>query len=113
MSTDRLPVEFQDLDGLVDEWAIATSGARADKRLTSTIETLRAFYDQLEPHAASALAYLQGITLEALTTTDATLLRLLLTLAEVSPAIEWYGRPDGAIGMDSRRLRLIVELGRV
>ena len=77
MSADRLPVEFQDLDGLVDEWAIATSGARADQRLTSTIETLRAFYDQLEPRAASALAYLQGITLEALTTTDATLLRPL------------------------------------
>ena len=41
---------------------------------------------------------------------DSNLLRLLLTLAEVSPAIEWYGRPDGAIGLDSRRFELILEL---
>jgi hypothetical protein len=108
-----LPNEFEDLDALVEEWAIPTSSARAEKRLQSTIECLEGFYNRLAPRAEGALAYLQTIALEGMSERDSNLLRLLLTLAEVSPAIEWYGRPDGAIGLDSRRFKLVLELSRV
>jgi hypothetical protein len=113
MSMSLLPDEFRDLDDLVEEWAIPTSNARAEKRLQSTMERLTEFYKRMTPRAAHSLAYLQTVGLEGLSASNANLLRLLLTLAEVSPAIEWYGRPDGAIGLDSRRFKLVLELGQV
>jgi hypothetical protein len=113
MLTSHLPSPFQDLEHLVEEWAIATTSARVEKRLQSTIEHLGSFYRQLAPRADAVLTYLKTVALADISTHDANLLRLMLTLAEVSPAIEWYGRPDGAVGLDSRRMKLVTEFRRV
>ena len=113
MSSPRLPSAFHDLEPLLDEWAIDTTAARVEKRLQSTIEQLDGFYRQLAPRAAAVLEHLKTVSLDDISLPDAHLLRLMLTLAEVSPAIEWYGRPDGAVGLDTRRVKLVTEFRRV
>lgn len=102
-----LPPGFESLEPLIAEWVLPDSVARSDKRQASTIEELRRFYDAMLPHAENALAYLRTFSLGAMPPECETLLKLLLSLAEIGPAIEWYNSPQVYDGFDVTRVRYV------
>jgi hypothetical protein len=90
----RLPERFKQLEHLVDEWAIEDGHERYLKRVHSSMEEIRAFYDQVFPHAEEAVAYLDGFDYSEPLTEDAANLRnLLYSLITVSLAVELWQQP--------------------
>ena len=106
----RLPKGSAALERWLDDWVLADSSARLDKRMRSSLEELRAFYDGMLPHAEAALAYLAQRRLGELDEAEERLLKLMLSLAEVGPAIEWYGTGNYPDAFDPKRFPLIVQL---
>ena len=106
----RLPHGFSALECWLDDWVLADSSARFDKRLTTPLADIRAFYDGMLPHAGRALDYLSKRQLGQLNAAEERLLKLLLALAEMGPAIEWYGTGSYPDPFDARRFPLIVPL---
>lgn len=106
----RLPDGFQGLEPWVDEWVLPNSAARAEKRQHTAIEEIRAFYKAVLALAPSALELLSTQSLGELDETSENLLKLLLSLAEVGPAVEWYGQPGVVDGIDPGAFRLTVQI---
>jgi hypothetical protein len=105
-----LPKGFKRLTPLVADWVLADSRARLEKRLTTPPAEIRAFYDQMLSLAPKALAYLAQRQLGELDAAEERLLKLLLSLAEMGPAVEWYGTGEYPDGFDARRFRLIEQM---
>ena len=74
-----LPEQFRDLQSWAQVWALRTEAKRHARRLESTIDELRAFYDAMMPRIDDILVYLSEFPLENLTPESDRL--LLLTFA--------------------------------
>lgn len=89
-----LPEPFSQLEHLVPEWAIEDGHQRYVNRVNSSMEALRAFYDEIFPHAEAAVAYLNEFDYEQELPQDAANLRnLLYSLITVSLAVELWKQP--------------------
>ena len=89
-----LPVEFSHLEHLVDEWAIEDGHQRYVKRVNSSMEQIRAFYDEVFPSAEQAVAYVDKFDYaEPLPDEVANLRNLLYSLITVSLAVELWNQP--------------------
>lgn len=108
--TAPLPPAFSELSDLLAGWALTDATARLEKRLTTPVAEIRAFYDRMLPRAAEALAFLSQKQLGALAPAEEALLKLMLSLAEMGPAIEWYGTGAYPDAFDARRFPLVVTL---
>jgi hypothetical protein len=93
MMPSALPGGFQSLDPFVPYWSGETTQMRWDRRSAATMEEIQSFYDAMLHHADAALALLQQRPLSELDEPEATLLRLLLSLASCAIAIELHGQP--------------------
>jgi len=102
-----LPGGFESLECFVPEWVLEDTGARSAKRQQSSIAQLRRFYDGMLPLAAKALDHLKTVSLGAMPEDSARLLKLMLSLAEIAPAVEWYDGPKVYDGFEMNRMRLI------
>lgn len=105
-----LPETFQGLQPFVAEWALGTPNARQSRRLASSPDQLRAFYDAVMPRMEAILAFLDRYELGQLPAEHQGLYWLALSLAEVAPHIELY---RGASGVPHafEEARLIAEAG--
>lgn len=83
-----LPPGFESLEPHLGVWVLPDSAARSNKRQASTIGELRTFYDAMLPIAEAAIGYLREYKLGSLPPEGERLLKLMLSLAEVAPAIE-------------------------
>ncbi len=99
------PEGYEDLDHLA-AWALPTEIERHERRLSSTIEELREIYDAVLARIDEILTYLNKTPLDELSPRQQNLLNLTLSLAEVAPAIEFYGQPEVVDGFDSKRLKI-------
>ncbi|MCV7279936.1 hypothetical protein H7J88_09775 [Mycolicibacterium flavescens] len=89
-----LPPEFSHLEHLVPEWSIEDGHERYVKRVNSSMEQIRAFYDEIFPYAEEALAYVDKFDYrEPLPDDVANLRNLLYSLITVSLAVELWGQP--------------------
>lgn len=89
-----LPPEFSHLEHLVPEWAIEDGHARYVKRVNSSMEEIRGFYDEIFPYAEEALAYIDKFDYsEPLPEDVANLRNLLYSLITVSLAVELWNQP--------------------
>ncbi|HEY8386695.1 MAG TPA: hypothetical protein VIK82_10805 [Porticoccaceae bacterium] len=89
-----LPAQFADLEHLVAEWAIEDGHQRYVKRVNSTMEEIRAYYDQVFPRAEEAVVYLNSFDYDRPLPQDAANLRnLLYSLITVSLAVELWKQP--------------------
>jgi hypothetical protein len=89
-----LPGQFAQLEHLVPEWAIEDGHTRYVKRVNSSMEQIRAFYDEVFPHAEAAVAYLDAFDYQQPLPQDAANLRnLLYSLITVSLAVELWKQP--------------------
>lgn len=103
MSQSLLPVQFSDLEPFAREWALATTIERNRKRLSSSMDEIKAFYDAMLARTDAVLAYLNQFPLDAMPEDARRLLDLALSLAEVAPAVECYGQPGVVDGFEATR----------
>jgi hypothetical protein len=87
-----LPPEFADLEPFA-EWALPTERARYDKRVSSTMDELQAFYDAAFPRTEDAMAYLEQFGMGALPDDAKHLLWLYCALVTVSFPVEVWRQP--------------------
>jgi hypothetical protein len=93
MST-LLPPGFSQLEPLVAEWAIEDGHARYVKRVNSSMDEIKAFYDEVFPFAEEAVAYIDKFDYaEPLPEDVANLRNLLYSLITVSLAVELWQQP--------------------
>lgn len=89
-----LPEQFADLEPLVPEWAIDDGHQRYVKRVNSTMEELRAFYDQMFPRGREAIEYIDQFDYrEPLPKEVANLRNLVYSLITVALAVEVWKQP--------------------
>lgn len=104
-NSTALPAGFEALEPFVADWALEGSLERMAKRRTSKMEEIRAFYDTVIPLAEGALAHLRGFPLGDIPPAEERLLKLMLSLAEVGPAVEWFDNPHVYDGFDATKIR--------
>ncbi len=91
MSSNQLPEQFLDLERFI-EWALPQETDRNYKRLTSTMDELRTFYDAMLLRIESILDYLNQFPLEQMPEDAQRLMYLSFSLCEAAFAVEVYGQ---------------------
>lgn len=105
-SMSLLPEQFSDLEPWVEAWALRTEAERNRKRLSSSIEDLRAYYDALLPRMEAIFEYLTAFPPEGLPEDAERLLHLGQSFMEVAVAVELYRQPDVPFGYEAGRLAI-------
>lgn len=103
MSTVSLPAEFNDLERHA-AWAIPTWSGRSERRLNSSMEDLRAFYDAMLPRFGAIVAHLNRYELEAMPEDAKRLFYMALSVMKVSLAVENFGQQRVPYGFGEERL---------
>ena len=106
-SSPSLPEGFGAIEHFVDAWVLPDSSARAARRQAATMQEIRVFYDAMQPVAPSALDYLEKYAPDELPPQGMSLLKLMLALAEISTAVEWYGSARVPDSFEFSRFQLI------
>lgn len=90
-----LPRGFESLAHLAGEWAHATENARREKRSTSSMPELRAYYDLVGPLVPAIADHLDTFAVSALLPDpDRRLFQLAQMYMEVAWAVELVGEPE-------------------
>lgn len=105
-----LPAGFEALESWVATWVLPDAAARMAKRQASTIGELKAFYQAMLPMGETALAWLRDYELGTLPPEGENLLKLMLALAEVAPAVEWYNDPRVFDGFPVERISYLRQI---
>lgn len=105
-----MPAGFEALEPFVADWALPDAVARMQKRQSSSIGEIRRFYEAMLPRGEEALGYLRQFQLGALDPEAERLLKLMLALAEVAPAVEWYDGPQVTDGFPVSRIRYLRQI---
>jgi len=90
--SEPLPPGFSALEPFA-EWALPTEPERYAKRLSSSMEELKTFYDAGMPLLEDAAAYLEKLPLDALPEDATRLLHICYSLINVAFAIEAWRQP--------------------
>jgi hypothetical protein len=110
MSETNLPQGFEMLEPFTTDWVLPDAVGRMHKRQASTMADIKIFYDAMLPHGVPALDYLKQFTLGALPPEGERLLKLMLALAEIAPAVEWYNGPQVTDGFPVQRIRYLRQI---
>jgi hypothetical protein len=103
MAKTVLPEQFSDLERFIGVWDLATERQRNRKRVASTIEELRAFYNVMLPRMGPIMEYLNQFPLDRMPDDARRLFYLTLSLAEVANAVELFKQPGVIDGFDPER----------
>lgn len=103
--TGVYPPGFEDLEQLSD-WSLPTEQARAMKRFNSEYAELERVYEAVHARLADIVAHLDQYPLTELPASSARLMLLMLSLAEVAPAVEFYKQPRVYDGFDLNRFTI-------
>jgi hypothetical protein len=109
-SSASLPSGFESLEPFVADWVLPDAVARMTKRQSSNMQDIRRFYDAMLPFGEKALDYLRGFQLGSLPPEAERLLKLMLALAEIAPAVEWYNDARVYDGFDVGRIRYLRQI---
>ncbi len=89
-----LPEQFKDLEHLVAEWAIEDGHQRYLKRVSCSMDQLKAFYDEVFPRGKAAIEYVDQFDYQKPLPADAANLRnLIYALITVALAVEVWKQP--------------------
>jgi hypothetical protein len=86
-----LPAGFEELEEFVAYWAVAGQNERRYQRCDTTFDEIKRFYDAMYPRADEAMAYLDKFPLRDMPGPEARLMRMVLSLAQASMAVEIQG----------------------
>ena len=111
MDSDALlPPGYEAIEPFVADWVLPDAVARMAKRQSSQMQDIRRFYDAMLPLGEQALNYLRGFQLGSLPPPAERLLKLMLALAEIAPAVEWYNDARVYDGFDVGRIHYIRQI---
>jgi hypothetical protein len=102
MTTPVLPAQFAHLAPYT-KWSLATETERNTLRNTSDMADITAFKDAMLADVDAIVTYLDSFKLDAMPADALALMYMLLSLAEVGPAVEFYKQPAVIDGYDPRR----------
>jgi len=109
MARVDLPPQFDYLARFAG-WALDSERARNRKRLASSMQEIKEFYDVMLSCVDEALEHLNRFSLDAMPVAERNLLNLTLSLAEVANAVELFKTQPGVVdGFDMERFYLIHE----
>lgn len=103
MSESLFPAQFHDLEQW-RAWALATEQERSARRQASTMKDIKTFYAAMLVRMEEVLPYLDQFSVDALPEDATRLFYLMLSLAEVAPAVEQFGQPSVVDGYDVKRI---------
>jgi hypothetical protein len=103
--TGFYPPGFEDLEHLSD-WSLPTERERALKRFNAEQPELESLYYAVHERLAEIVKHLDQYPLTELPPDSARLMLLLLSLAEIAPAIEFYKQPRVYDGFDLNRFNI-------
>ena len=90
--TAMLPAEFVDLERF-SEWCLPSEAERYQKRLSSSMHEMQAFYDAITPRAEEAIAYCDKFSLDDMPDDVLNLMHLLYSMIMVSFPVECWKQP--------------------
>ncbi|MXZ81562.1 MAG: hypothetical protein F4Z15_09480 [Gammaproteobacteria bacterium] len=102
MSGSRLPTEFASLEPYVG-WSLESERERVDRKLASSPDEIRSFYDTMMGRINEVLDYLDKQWGEDMSAPDQRLQLLLLSLVEISTFVELYGLQEAEHACEQRR----------
>ena len=102
MSKRQLPAQFADLESFAG-WALPDEVSRGHKRASSPMADITAFYDAMLPRMEDVFGYLNAHPLNELSPEAERLMNMVLSLAEIGPAVEFYGEPAVIDGFPTER----------
>lgn len=105
-----LPKGFKSLEKWIDMWVLPDSQARTEQRHAVDYQDIKSFYDDMLGKAEKALAYLQKKQLGELGPSEERLLKLMLSLAEIGPSVEWYQQNAVVDGFEPSRFKLTEQI---
>ena len=85
-----LPQAFSELQPFVADWALPTRAQRYEARLSKPFDELVTFYDAVSPRAEEAIAYLNGLDIDALPDDATRLMHLLYSMILISYAVNVF-----------------------
>lgn len=88
-----LPEEFSELEPFAPIWALPTAEDRYQRRLASSFDELKAFYDAIVPRGTEIIEYLNEFDLDDMPEPAQNLLRMMCSLSAVSFAVDIYKQP--------------------
>ncbi len=92
--TSKLPQQFRELECWVGEWGIEDGHLRYVKRVNSTMEELKSFYNDMFPRGKEAIEYVNQFDYNEPLPEDAANLRnLVYSLITVALAVEVWRQP--------------------
>ena len=91
MADRSLPETFAELEPFID-WALVTEAERTHKRQTADMAEIRAFYEAMIPQMPNIIDYLNQFPLETMPANAQQLMNMTLSLAEIAPAVELFGK---------------------
>ena len=91
--TRALPEGFGELERHVADWAKPSRAQRYATRLAKPFDDVAEFYDAIAPRAEEAIAYLDGLDLDALPDDATRLMQLLYSMIQsfrfISQSFSW------------------------
>jgi hypothetical protein len=103
MTDNTIPDDLKSLLSLGDEWALPTHRQRQEKRATSSMQQLQAFYDALKPRIMQIGEYLDHLDTSELTTAQQRLFAMALMYMEAALAVETYGSQESPMSFERDR----------
>lgn len=97
-----LPEQFAPLNSYI-QWALPTETQRNTVRHSASMQEIEAFSQAMLGQLDAALAYLDTFEGQPLPDEAQALMSMVLSLAEVAPAIEFYRQQAVIDGFDPRR----------
>jgi hypothetical protein len=107
MADSLLPPSFPDLEPFAAVWCLPTERERYAKRLASTMDEMKSFYDAVLPRAKEAIAYCDEFPFADMPADAQRLLLLLYSFVTVSFPIEVWRQPHV---LDCRTCSLDLEI---
>ena len=98
----RLPEEFRDLLPYLD-WALEPERARTEKRVSSSMESIRDFYDAVMPRLEAMILHLEDFRDGPMPAPAHRLYLMSLSLVEIANLVELYKRREVFEGCDPLR----------
>lgn len=100
--TQVFPEGFEALEPYAS-WSLKTESERIRRRQASSYAEILTLRDALLPELERIFRHLGNASLDALSAENERLLSLVLSLAEVAPAVEFYRQPSVIDGFDPLR----------
>ena len=97
-----LPEEFRDLLPYLD-WALEPERARTEKRVSSSMESIRDFYDAVMPRLEAMILHLEDFRDGPKPAPAQRLYLISLSLVEIANLVELYKRREVFEGCDPLR----------